>query len=558
MGRMSAVNSVQVNYGNDYRGNGERNGIIQALLTDLYQITMAYAYWKSGKMNDKSTFDLYFRKNPFKGEFTVFAGLEECIKFIQNFHFSDSDISYLKSVLSKDIEPDFYTYLKNLNTDNVVMYAMDEGTVVFPKVPLLVVQGPLPVVQLMETPLLNLVNYASLVATNAMRFRLAAGKKTQLLEFGLRRAQGPDGGLSASRYCYLGGFDGTSNVLAGKMFGIPVRGTHAHAFITSFHCMEELKIRTLCKPNSKEEVNFVDICLKWQQELSRVLGFLSDQVCDGELAAFITYALAFPDNLIALIDTYDVIRSGLPNFCTVAMALHEVGYKARGIRLDSGDLSYLSRHVRQTFKKIADKYKLPWFESLAIVASNDINEDTIHSLNQQGHAIDSFGIGTHLVTCQKQPALGCVFKLVEVNSKARIKLSEDMEKVTIPGCKFAFRLYGQDGNALVDLMMQTDEEEPQVNQRTLCRHPFQESKRAYVSPAKVERLHKLYWDNGKVAQPLPSLKEIRDSAESSLNSIRQDHKRALNPTPYKVSVSANLYTFIHDLWLESAPIGELS
>ncbi|XP_071116818.1 nicotinate phosphoribosyltransferase-like [Haliotis cracherodii] len=558
MGRMSAVNSVQVNYGTDYRGNGERNGIIQALLTDLYQITMAYAYWKSGKMNDKSTFDLYFRKNPFKGEFTVFAGLEECIKFIQNFHFSDSDISYLKSVLPQDIEPDFYTYLKNLNTDNVVMYAMDEGTVVFPKVPLLVVQGPLPVVQLMETALLNLVNYASLVATNAMRFRLAAGKKTQLLEFGLRRAQGPDGGLSASRYCYLGGFDGTSNVLAGKMFGIPVRGTHAHAFITSFHCIEELSIRTLCKPDTKEEVNFVNICLKWQQELSKVLGFLSDQVHDGELAAFITYALAFPDSLIALIDTYDVIRSGLPNFCTVAMALHEVGYKARGIRLDSGDLSYLSRHVRHTFKKIADKYNLPWFESLAIVASNDINEDTIHSLNQQGHAIDSFGIGTHLVTCQKQPALGCVFKLVEVNSKARIKLSEDMEKVTIPGCKFAFRLYGQDGNALVDLMMQTDEEEPQVNQRTLCRHPFQESKRAYVNPAKVERLHKLYWDNGKVAQPLPSLKEIRDTAKSSLNSIRQDHKRALNPTPYKVSVSDNLYTFIHDLWLESAPIGELS
>ncbi|XP_050413034.2 nicotinate phosphoribosyltransferase [Patella vulgata] len=519
---------------------------------------MAYSYWKSGKQFDTAVFDLYFRKNPFHGEFTVFAGLEECIKFVQNFKFSDSDIEYLRSVLSPSIEEEFFVYLKNLTTDELTVYAIDEGEIVFPKVPLIMIEGPLPVVQLIETPLLNLVNYASLVATNAMRFRIAANPNTTLLEFGLRRAQGPDGGLSASRYCYMGGFDGSSNVLAGKMFGIPVRGTHAHAFITSYVSLEDISIRTLTKKNSTEKVDFVDICLKWQSKLTSVIDFLADQVQPGELAAFISYAQAFPDNLVALIDTYDVIRSGLPNFCTVAMALNECGYTPKGIRLDSGDLAYQSLHVRRIYTKVAKAFDVEWFKDLIIVASNDINEDTIHSLNQQGHEINSFGIGTHLVTCQKQPALGCVFKLVEINKKARIKLSEDMEKVTIPGRKVAYRLYGCDGNALVDLINQQDEPPPSPRERTLCRHPFQESKRAYVSPASVQVLHKVYWKNGKIQQHLPTLKELRDKAMKSLQTIRQDHKRALNPTPYKVSVSSSLYTFIHQLWLDSAPIGELS
>ncbi|XP_060076292.1 nicotinate phosphoribosyltransferase-like isoform X2 [Ylistrum balloti] len=530
----------------------------ESLLGDLYQITMAYAYWKSGKKTDRAVFDLYFRKNPFKGEFTVFAGLEECIKFLQKFCFTESDINYLRTVLPSNIESEFFDYLQQISTKDVKLYAIDEGTVVFPKVPLLTVEGPLPIVQLMETPLLNLVNYASLVATNGMRFRLAAGPEKILLEFGLRRAQGPDGALSASRYCYLGGFDGTSNVLAGKLYGIPVRGTHAHAFVTSFTDLETIADETLMRKGTEEPVKFLPICKKWQKKLTSILGFLDDQVSDGELAAFISYASAFPDGFLALIDTYDVIKSGLPNFCTVALALHELGYEPRGVRLDSGDLSYLSNHVRLHFKKVADSLSLPWFGKLTIVASNDINEDTIHSLNQQGHEIDSFGIGTHLVTCQKQPALGGVYKLVEVNQRPRIKLSEDVEKVTIPGRKIAYRLFGADGNALVDLMLQPDESPPNLNTRILCRHPFQESKRAYVCPAKMEQLHKLYWDNGKLVRSLPTLTELRSKAMASLNSMRQDHKRALNPTPYKVSVSANLYQFLHDLWLENAPIGELA
>ncbi|XP_052765116.1 nicotinate phosphoribosyltransferase-like isoform X2 [Mya arenaria] len=535
-----------------------QNGVIQPILTDLYQITMSYAYWKSGKMNDYAVFDLYFRRNPFKGEFTMFAGLEEVIKFLKNFHFSDSDIAYLKTVLPAYTEEEFFVYLRNLSAKDVTLHAIEEGTVVFPKEPLIVIEGPLPIVQLMETPLLNLVNYASLVATNGMRFRLAAGPDKTLLEFGLRRAQGPDGALSASRYCYLGGFDGTSNVLAGKLYGIPVKGTHAHAFVTSYTTLEDLQFKMLVPKDSTEPVDFVEVCIKWQKKLVGVIDFIPDQVSTGELAAFISYAQAFPNGFLALIDTYDVIRSGLPNFCTVTMALSELGYQALGIRLDSGDLSYLSQIVRDTFRKVAIAFELQWIENLSIVASNDINEDTIHSLNQQGHQINSFGIGTHLVTCQKQPALGCVYKLVEVNSKARIKLSEDVEKVTIPGKKFAYRLYGQDGNALVDLMVKPDEPPPQANSRVLCRHPFQESKRAYVIPAKVECLHKTCWKNGKVLVPLPPLRDLRTKAMASIRSLRQDHKRALNPTPYKVSLSAELYTFMHNLWLDNAPIGELS
>ncbi|XP_035828184.1 nicotinate phosphoribosyltransferase [Aplysia californica] len=550
------------------------NGVVQALLTDLYQITMAYAYWKSGKMNDPSVFDLFFRKNPFHGEFTIFAGLEECIKLLKGFHFSKSDIEYLRTAMPPGTDPGFFDYLASLSAQDVTLEAVPEGEVVFPKVPLITITGPLPVVQLLETPLLNLVNYASLVATNAARFRMAAGPETVLLEFGLRRAQGPDGGLSASRYCYLGGFDGTSNVLAGKMFGIPVRGTHAHAFVTSFITLNDLQTRNLKSKDGSKEIDFVSLCLTYKKELSSVIDFLPDQTIEGELAAFISYACAFPDGFLALIDTYDVIRSGLPNFCTVAMALNDLGYKALGIRLDSGDLSYQSNVVRAKFVQIAAHYSLPWFERLTIVASNDINEDTIHSLNQQacnlcevtshtqpiiqGHTINCYGIGTHLVTCQKQPALGCVFKLVEVNKKPRIKLSEDVEKVSIPGRKKVYRLFGADGTALVDLLQEESEPAPEIGKRVLCRHPIQESKRAYVIPADVKLLHKVWWKDGQVGENLPSLTELREKTKLSLSAVRQDHKRALNPTPYKVSVSSSLYTFIHELWLESAPIGELS
>ncbi|KAF4521063.1 hypothetical protein B566_EDAN012362 [Ephemera danica] len=409
------------------------------------------------------------------------------------------------------------------------------------------------------------------------------------------------------------GFDGTSNVLAGKLFHIPVKGTHAHSYITSFTDFAELKTKEL-------------------------LHTLTEEASDGELAALISFAIAFPDGFMALVDTYDVQRyhlvalpapaplaflalfvfnpahdcckkllacdvctlagvtmrvfeisitfaylmhgllvpsartaskSGLLNFCAVSLALNDLGYQAIGVRIDSGDLAYLSNKARETFEKVAQKYNLPWFAKITIVASNDINEETILSLNEQGHKIDCFGIGTHLVTCQRQPALGCVYKMVEINGLPKIKLSQDVGKVTMPGRKDAYRLYGADGHALIDLLQRSSENPPQVGEKVLCRHPFQESKRAYVIPTRVEPLYKLYWKDGHLCTTLPSLCAVRERVQASLRTLRQDHKRNLNPTPYKVrrvpfstchpvAVSGELYNFIHDLWLLNAPIGELS
>lgn len=291
------------------------------------------------------------------------------------------------------------------------------GSVVFPRLPLMRIEGPVLKTQLVETTLLALVNYASLVATNAARFRSATGADKTLLEFGLRRAQGPDGGLSASKYCYLGGFDGTSNVLAGKLYGIPIRGTHAHAFVNSYESLEDLSQRDLVDRRTGERRPFTELCLKYLTELGPLLKILPEETHRGELAAFISYAMAFPTNFLALVDTYDVLKSGLPNFLAVALALHDFNYQAVGLRLDSGDLSYLSLKVRAAFIEAAKKFQLSYMEHFTIVASNDINEDTLVSLEKQGHSIDTFGIGTHLVTCQRQPALGCVYKLVEVKVK---------------------------------------------------------------------------------------------------------------------------------------------
>jgi nicotinate phosphoribosyltransferase len=537
----------------DTRKRARQNEVVQPLLTDLYQITMAYAYWKSGKTRDTAVFDLYFRKNPFQGEFTIFAGLEECLKFFKNFHYSDSDIEYLKQTLPQTIEPEFFVFLRQLTVKDVILSAIDEGSVAFPRIPLMRVEGPLIIVQLLETTLLTLVNYASLMATNAARYRIAAGKSIKLLEFGLRRAQGPDGGLSASKYSYIGGFDGTSNVLAGKLYNIPVNGTHAHAYVTSFSDLTELNIKVLAHRTSGVLHNMLDLCTRWRERLAPLLSLPSSEASDGELAAWISFAIAFPTGFMALVDT-----SGLLNFCAVSMALNDLDYRSVGIRIDSGDLAYLSKLARSTFEKVAHQYNIPWFAKLKIVASNDINEDTILSLNEQGHKIDCFGIGTHLVTCQRQPALGGVYKMVEINGFPRIKLSEDVMKVTMPGKKTAYRLYGADGHALTDYLMRSVESPPQVGQKVLCRHPFQESKRAFVIPSRVELLYKVYWQNGEICCPLPRLEEIREKVRTSLESLRNDHKRNLNPTPYKVSVSDDLYHFFHQLWLENAPIGELS
>lgn len=218
------------------------------------------------------------------------------------------------------------------------------------------------------------------------------------------------------------------------------------------------------------------------------------------------------------------------------MALNDLGFHAVGIRLDSGDLSYLSNVARHYFTEISKQFDIPWFEHQLIMASNDINEETIISLNEQGHKINCFGIGTHLVTCQRQPALGCVYKMVELNHYPRIKLSQEVSKVTMPGSKDVYRLYSESGHALVDLLQRSVEPPPKVNEKILCRHPFEESKRAYVKPSKVEKLLELYWEDGRIVKELPKLQDVRDRVASSLRTLRPDIKRNLNPTPYKVSV----------------------
>lgn len=293
-------------HNNSFNQNNEcctRNVVVQPLLTDLYQITMAYAYWKANKCQDHAVFELFFRKNPFRGEFTIFAGLEECLKFLESFQYSPSDIEYLRKTLPLNTEPEFFTFLQNLNANSLTVYAVPEGSVVFPRTPLMRVEGPLPIVQLVETTLLTLVNFASLITTNAARYRIAAGSRMRLFEFGLRRAQGPDGGLSASKYAFMGGFDATSNVLAGKLFNIPVSGTHAHAYVTSFSNLSELQVTTIKKngiPNV--EVNVVERAREWRLELSQLMHVIQEEANDGELAAFISFAVAFPDGFLALIE----------------------------------------------------------------------------------------------------------------------------------------------------------------------------------------------------------------------------------------------------------------
>jgi len=261
-----------------------------------------------------------------------------------------------------------------------------------------------------------------------------------------------------------------------------------------------------------------------------------------------------------LVDTYDTLNSGVPNFLSVAVALHRIGYRALGIRLDSGDLAYFSIQARARFRALGTKLgpDYSWLEKCTIVASNDINEETLCSLRAQGHEIDQFGIGTHLVTCQAQPALGCVFKLVDYNGQPSIKLSNDIEKVTIPGRKEAYRLYGKTGQPIIDLLTDPSDPVPKVDERILCRHPFNSTKRCFVIPTKVEPLLHLAWDgpNGVVCA-LPTIQEVRAYCQDNLEGLRVDHKRTLNPTPYKVSVTEHLYEFLHDIWQREAPIPNL-
>jgi len=528
--------------------SGPSNNFVTPLLTDMYQLTMAYAYWKSDRQNEEASFDLFFRKCPFKGQFTIFAGLSEVLKFVEAFGFSEEEIDYLRTVMP-GCEEGYFDYLKSLNASGVKVHALPEGTVCFPRVPMLQVSGPLGVCQLLETTLLNLVNFPSLVATQAARMKLAAGPGKVLMEFGLRRAQGPDGGMSASKYAVMGGFDATSNVQAGFKHGITIKGTHAHSFVLSYVGFEDIKNPMLAPKSGGDPVNLVDRVLGKREELGYV------HTNTGELAAFTAYALSFPDGFLALIDSYDTERSGNLNFVLVALALEELGYKPVGVRLDSGDLAYLSKSVKETWRQVAEQLNKPFFNDCKVVASNDINEKSLHELNEADHQIDIFGIGTHLATCQMQPALGCVYKLTELNNKPRIKLSNDLIKVSVPGKKKLFRLYGEDGLALADLMLTSDEEPPAVGKEVLCLSPGDSSKRVHIIPSQVEELHTLVFDGGLTGS-IPDLAESKARVQEQMSKFWPEHfgLQIPNNNVYKVSVSLKLFDLMKNLWEKETPI----
>lgn len=526
---------------------------VDGLLCEVSDLLMAYAHFKNKRHLLHGVYDLFFRQNPFHGEFTVFAGLEEVLRYVSHFRFSKQDVDILKKKFP-DWDVAFFDWLLSLDASSLKIWSVGEGCIVFPRVPLLRVEGPLAVCQLMESALLVLINYASLIATNAARHRIAVGPHKKLLEFGLRRAQGPDGAMSASRYAYIGGFDGTSNVKASEMFNIDIKGTHAHSFVTSFYSLDDIKSRTLLNKKTNEAEDFVSKVLSYRMQLKRT------STHEGELTAFICYAQSFPNGFVGLLDTFDTLESGIWNFICVALALHDFGYQPGGIRLDSGDLAYLSKECRKIFRLVSEQFQVP-FSSMTIVASNDLSEKVLYALKEQTHEIDSFGIGTNLVTCKNQPSLGCEYKLVEVNNQPRMKINSDVDKVTIPGAKEVYRLYNSTGEPLMDMLVQVGSSQPLAGRRILCRHPFDANKRVYVTPAKVENLHSLVWDGELKDKALllkPStLAEIRHFVFEQLSTFREDHLRRLNPTPFKLSVSADLFMFIQDLWLSETPIAEI-
>ena len=367
---------------------------VSPILTDLYELTMMYVWFQTGRINTRSCFDLFFRSCPFQGEYIVAAGIDDALYFIQNARFSDEDIRYINSLQLFD--DSFITWLSEWKFDGSV-HAVEEGTLVFPREPLFRVTGPIGSCQLIETALLNLINFPSLVATKAARICTVAGYDT-VMEFGARRAQGPDGALSASRAAYLGGCMGTSNLEAGKMFGIPVKGTHAHSFVMSYH---------------------------------------------SELDAFRSYVEIFPDASTLLVDTYDSLRTGMVHAVSVGLEMAKAGKTLSGVRLDSGDLSVLSHEARRMLDK-AGLFRTK------IVVSGDLDEYSISKLKRDGAPVDLYGVGTRLVTGHDSPAIAGVYKLSAIENPSgewdmRMKVTDHADKTSLPGIKQVFRRYDEAG-----------------------------------------------------------------------------------------------------------------
>lgn len=465
---------------------------LSPLLTDLYQLTMAAGYWKSGKAEQEAVFHLFFRKLPFASGYAIAAGLGDVVEWLKAFRFSTAELDYLATLPGRDgkalFERGFLDYLATLEWKCDVD-AIPEGTLVFPHEPLIRVRGPLVQAQLVETALLNIVNFQTLIATKSARVCLAA-QGEPVLEFGLRRAQGPDGALMASRAAFIGGCTSTSNVLAGMRLGIPVRGTHAHSWVMSF---------------------------------------------DTELEAFETYADALPNNCVFLVDTYDTLE-GVRHAVQVGKRLRERGHELNGIRLDSGDLAWLSIEAR----RILDDGGFP---NAFIVASNDLDEHLIESLKNQGAKISVWGVGTQLVTGGAQPALGGVYKLSAIRNAAgpwepKIKLSEQAVKVSNPGIQ-QVRRFTLDGEYRGDVIY---DEEAGCPQAAEIIHPA-DITRGKMMPegATHEDLLQPLFRAGKLATDLPTLPQIRARCREQLTHLHATVKRLDHPHEYPAGVERSLH-----------------
>jgi nicotinate phosphoribosyltransferase len=462
-----------------------------ALLTDLYELTMAAGYFERGKASETATFDLYFRRNPFKGGFSIAAGLENAVRAVIDARFSDEDISYLRTMTSPQGSPVFSDkFLRYLSTCRFSgnIRAVPEGTVVFPNEPLLQVSGNLIESQIVETVLLCHVNFQTLIATKAARMWEAA-RRSPILEFGLRRSQGPDGALSACRAAMIGGADATSNVLGAARLGMPAKGTHAHSWIQSF---------------------------------------------ETELDAFRSYARTFPDECILLVDTYDTLKSGVPNAITVAKELESGGRQLSGIRIDSGDLAFLSREAR----KLLDREALSYVK---IVASNDLDEYLIADILAQGGRIDIWGVGTNLATGSGRggSALGGVYKMVEHNGQPKIKLSANPEKMTNPGVKKIVRFYTSDDLMEADAI--ADCQEDLSSGDVLIIDPNNPLRRKKIRSTNYEEIMRPIVDSGSIVYEFPSLEQMRDHRKQQLDHLHESYKRLKNPHGYKVGLT-------HLLW----------
>jgi len=472
-------------------------GASLALLTDLYQLTMAQGYWMAGVAEREAVFHLTFRRHPFGGAYAVAAGLEPALDYLSRYRFDASDLEYLAGLQGGDgkrlFDPGFVAYLGTMKFDCTVD-AVPEGSVVFAHEPLLRVQGPVLAAQLVETPLLNIVNFQTLIATKAARV-VQAARGEPVVEFGLRRAQGPDGGISASRASYLGGCAGTSNVLAGKLLGIPVKGTHAHSWVM-FH--------------------------------------------DDELTAFRAYAASMPNNCTFLVDTYDTLQ-GVRHAITVGEELRAKGHALAGVRLDSGDLAHLSIEAR----KLLDAAGFP---DAKIVASNDLDEGTIASLEAQGARIDVWGVGTKMVTAYDQPALGGVYKLGAVRGadggwQHKIKVSEQVVKISNPGVQ-QVRRYRKGDELVADVIYDQDAGLAARDGRVTLWDLEDQLRSSTVEPAEHDRAEDLLvrvMDRGVRVGDRGGLEGARARAARDLAGLSVRTRRFLNPQPHRVGLDPHVH-----------------